>query len=312
MIATTKTGTPPDWRAGRSSCSAPDTLVTGMSVRVLRLGGCASGQRLGVLACVKVSRVTAAASAEWLPVLDQSVDEVETIQEFADKLGAIIRDVRGIARVVRAVPVVARLGAELVRNWPGEFTSTEGVWVFAEATEPHFFELFARLQDPRDSSVAREEIRESIVGLEDELSCRFAYVQILLRQLKDARGRGRGLRDARQRRAVLQKVLDDVEVAPEVRLVLHQSRLLPVVVILLASAMRRPDIDRSRRMLEHTLREGLDSMIAFLLALVSSPPAAPLSIRDELPEPMALTDYIERWRRVRAQYDSRETGLSLG
>jgi len=77
--------------------------------------------------------------------------------------------------------------------------------------------------------------------------------------------------------------------------------VLPAVV-LLASLSKQAS---ATRVIEGTLREGADSMIALLLAIAPSPPVAPAPIRNTLPAPMALAEYDERWRRVRASWGSR-------
>jgi hypothetical protein len=245
-----------------------------------------------------------AASAEWLPVLssiDQSIDELRDIEEVTKKLRDIVRDVRGVARVVRALPVMVRLGSELVRHRHVEFASTEEVWLVAEALEPHLFELVVRLQGPSGSRATVGTHAEPLAGLREDLSCRLTHARTLLRQLEGASRPHGPARDARKQRAALLKVADKVELAPEIRLVLHQIRLLPAVVLLTSLSKDAS----ATRVIEGALREGLDSMIALLLAVISSPPTAPAPIRDTLPAPMALAEYDARWRRVRASWGSR-------
>jgi hypothetical protein len=269
--------------------------------------------------------MTAAASAVWLPVLssiDQSLDEVRTVDDLSDKLRSVIRDVRGMWKLARALPSVGKLVAALARHWPLEFTSTDEVWMVAESIEPHVFEVFARLGT--SGSVADVDANGVVAGLGADLSCRLAHVQTLARQLSEHHPRSSGPRsrsrsgsffgDARARRAELHRTSDNGEVAPEIRLVLHQSRLLPVLIVLLnliaaGETMHRVTKDtglRTRRashspaMIQEALREGLNSMIGFLLAMLPAPPApAPALIRDTLPEPMPLAELDERWRRVR-------------
>jgi hypothetical protein len=223
--------------------------------------------------------------------IDQSLDELHAVDGLARRLKTVVRDVRVLMGLTRSAPALARFVLAAARNVPRRFTSTREVRAVAELLEPSFFEAYVRLEAVRASAL---EDRDSDRA-EGDLACRIAYVDALTRQLHEHKP-SRPPGTARERRAQVLAMLDSVDIPPEIRLVLHQARLLPVVMVM----TEVPAAQRSPQVVQAAIREALDVMISFLLGLVRSPQPPPAQISGTLPDPMSIDELEARWRRVQA------------
>lgn len=259
--------------------------------------------------------MTAAATSVWLPAVssvDQSLQEVWTVDDLLVKFSAIIRDFRGLVKLGKTVPVLAKLGFATAQARPHEIASAHEAWTVAEAIEPYFFEVFARLSGPAPgasgASASHEASLTAMVG--KELASRLSYLQTLTQQLHERLGQPRTGGSQHALRENGQAIINDLAVPPEIRLLVHQGRLVPVLIFLVGSLeqARRRGVDASRlkTLYLEALREGLDLKISFLLALLQpSPPEPPAELSGVLPEPMPLEALDTRWRGVQDSFASR-------
>ncbi|KIG16712.1 hypothetical protein DB30_04185 [Enhygromyxa salina] len=245
----------------------------------------------------------------WLPAVssvEQSLQEVWTVDELLGKLRAVIRDFRGFLNAGRVVAGSLRLVLAGVRARPHAITSAHEAWIVAEAIEPHFSDVFVQLSGPTPESSVHEASLASLLG--DELMSRLSYLQTLTGELHERLGQPRPRRSYRAHRESGQALIEDLTIPPEIRLVVHQSRLVPILIFLIGyldHARRRgaDDSGRVRELYLEALREGLDSKISFLLALLQpSPPQPPPALDRRLPDPMPLEALDARWRNVRASF----------
>jgi hypothetical protein len=255
--------------------------------------------------------MTAAATSLWLPAVssvDQSLQEVWTVDDLLRKFSAIVRDFRGLVKLGKAVPGMAKFVVTAVRARPHAIASAHEAWTVAEAIEPYFFELFAQLSGPSVEAGASGSHEASLADMVGKpLASRLSYLQTLTQQLHQRLGQPPVVGDHRALRQRGQAIINDLTVPPEVRLLVHQGRLVPVLIVLVGSldhARRQgKNTTRVRKLYLEALREGLDLKISFLLALLQpSPPEPPPELSGELPEPMPLEALDARWRRVRASF----------
>ena len=240
-------------------------------------------------------------TALQLPGFDHTMNRANGVDWLAGWL-AIARARAGQAILVgRVLSASARFVSRLGRFDPYSFKTTDDVWAAVDHVERVFFTLIATASKIPASDSQPRHVAE-VFG--DDIAARLTYTRSLMRQSAGAGTRRLHPSESRRRE---QDILDDRSVPPEVRVVIHESRGLPVLLAM-GYMLDSPTFksDEVRALIRQTIRECLDHMIALLLATIERRGLHPLPPPDDLlgslPDPMPLDDLEENWRGVQAEW----------